>query len=329
MVTRSGKSYGSAVQYVRRQAARRPGMRFSRPSMSSLMSAASGIAGAAGSYFGGKKSITSSAPITTQHDVSNRYRRKPMPRYRRKKWKKFTNQVKHVMMQMNALSTYTIDFINNETWAVDKQVIFGFMLGGTQATNNDELFQIFRQAYSSAITTSTVDDYKLFVKSLCLDVQLTNTGTAGCIVDVYTVIARSSDTVAETIGTQYLRLYAEQNSGAGGVGTTVDANSPASTPFNNGPWLQKWKILSKKEISLGVGSVTTMQLRNAANRILQGKTIESNPSYIPGYTRAFLFQVRGVGTSVPNLAAGQITASRQFTVSYGIPPSGRNAAADA
>lgn len=272
--------------------------------------------------------VTNAGPITEQHDISNRYRRKPMPRYKRRRWRSFTKKVQHVMLQMNPLQTYTFDFANNETWTANQQAIFGFMLGGTTTTNNDELFQVFRTAYGGAITTATVDAYKIFIKSMCLDVQITNTGSTSCIVDCYTVIARSSDTVQETIGSQYFRLYGEQDSASVG---SPSASAIASTPFQNGPWLQKWKILSKKEVSLGVGTVTTMQLRNAVNRTLQGKSIESNPSYIPGYTRAFLFQVRGApenAAGTAQCAAGAITVARQWTVSFGKPPQGQNTASD-
>lgn len=277
----------------------------------------------------GKQSkITSPGPITEQYDVSTRYRRKSMPKYRRRRWRQFTNKVKHVMLQMNALQTYSVDVIDNQTWGINTQQTFGCMLGGTQFPTNDELFQVFRNAYGSGLTTTTVDDYKLFIKSICMDVQITNTGSQGCIVDCYTLIARAQDNVTEGIAAQYSRLYAEQQ------GANVGApfpTSPASTPFQNGQFLQKWKVLNKKEVLLGVGNVTTMQLRNAANRTMQGKTIESNPSYIPGYTRAFLFQVRGVpenAAGVAQLCAGTVTFARQWTVTYGIPPQTRNTSAD-
>lgn len=252
-----------------------------------------------------------------------------MPKYRRRRWRKFTNKVKHVMLQMNALSTYTVDITQNYSWTANTQTTFGWMLGGTTTTNNDELFQVFREAYGSGLTTGTVDDYKLFIKAIVQDIQISNTGSAGAIVDVYTIIARKSDNVNENLGSQYTRLYAEI---AGAQVTGGNANSPASTPFQNGLFLQKWKILNKKEILLGVGQSTTMQMRNAANRVMQGKYIESNPSYIPGYTRAYLFQVRGVprdvaGTS--DLAPGQVTLARQLTLTYGIPPGAqRETAAD-
>lgn len=277
------------------------------------------------------KSVISSGPITTQHDVSLRYRRKSMPRRKRKAWKSFTNKVKHVMLQMNSLTSFTSDNLrSNFTTTTNQQTVFGVYLGGTGASNNDELLAAFKAAYSSALSSSTVDDYKLFIKSMCLDVQLSNTGSNGIILDVYELIARKADNASsETIGNMYSRLYNEQTVGALG---SLLPDSPSSTPFQNALFLQKWKIMKKKEILLGSGQVTTMQMRVPYNRTLQGKTIESNPSYIPGVTRAYLFQARGVpvnSAGTVNAAAIDISMCCQHTVTFGIPPgSQRSTASD-
>lgn len=278
----------------------------------------------------GKKRASSAAPITTQYDVSTRYVKKRMPRRRRKAWVSFTKKVRHVMLQMNSLTSYTNDTLKSiNTFAANNQATWGAYLGGTSSTDNDELLGMFKAAYSGLLTSTTVDDYKLFIKSLCLDVQLRNTGaTADVIVDVYELIARAADNqAAESIGTQYSRLYSEQNPGSIG---SVTPTSPASTPFQNGLFLQKWRILKKKEILLSVGTVTTLQMRLPYNRIMQGKTVESNLSYIPGFTRAYLFQARGVprnNAGVAELQAGEVTMCTQITGVYGIPPGSQRATA--
>lgn len=267
------------------------------------------------------KRSTDSGPITTQYDLSRRYRRKPMPKYKRKRWVGFTKRVRHVMLQQQALSSYTYDFASLVSWAIDNQATFGWMLGGVNAPNNDEIFQAFRSAYGTGLTITTVDDYKLFIKSMSMDIQIRNTGTSAAILDVYTCLARSSEnTAGERVDTQYLRLYSEQIGGS--LGSPNPAN-PASTPFQNPLWCSKWKIINKKEILLGAGSVTTMQLRNAANKMFYGKTLESNNSYIPGYTRCYLFQIRGVPEAdglFGRLAAGSIAVGCQWTVVYALPP---------
>lgn len=274
------------------------------------------------------KAAMNASPITTQHDLSYRYRRKAMPRYRRRRWKRFTRQVKHVMLQMNSLTSYSQDFSKRVTWSANDQATFGVMLGGTTPTNNDELYQIFRQAYGLSVTPTNVDSYKLYVKSMCLDVQITNTGSNGAILDVYELVCRKNwirsvegVTTDETLEQSYATTYAEMDAVATGV--TPDANSPASTPFQNGLFLKYWRIMRKKEILLGAGSVTTMQMRNPANKTLLGTVIETHRQAIPGFTRAYLFQVRGTprnNSGTAELGAGEVAFATQHSVVWAIPP---------
>lgn len=274
------------------------------------------------------KRMYDSGPITEQYDAARRYQRRPMPRRKRRLWRSFTKRVQHVMLQSQALMSYTRDLVSNETWAINKQGTFGYYLGGTTFTDNDELLQAFRNAYGSALTSTTVDDYKLFIKAMSLDIQITNTGTQSCVVDVYTCLARkASNAGGQSIGSQYIALYGEQNSGQV-VGPSW--NEPSSTPFQNSLWCGYWKILQKKEILLGPGNTTTMQLRLPYNRMMYGKLLEYNLSYLPGITRAYLFQVRGVprdNAGTAELAAGQVTIGRQWTVTYGLPPGNTRAQA--
>lgn len=266
--------------------------------------------------------------ISTQHDQSLRYRKTRMPRNRRNRWKGFTRRVKHVMLQMQQLVSYTKHYLSPlKDWAVNEQMTDGQMLGGTTVTDNDELFQIFRNYYGSGFTTSTVDDLKLFVKSACLDLQVTNTGVTGCVIDVYFLKARKSYATATRLDQQYLLTYAEQPSGvAGSLVGTPDAEDPATTPFQNSMFCEFWRIIAKKEVILAVGQTTTLQVRLPTNKRIQGKIIENTPAMIPGYTMGVLLQARGVpaaGESDPFdtiLAAGSINWSSQVTVCYAQPP---------
>lgn len=285
------------------------------------------VRGARGAYrtvqrMRGKQASIEPNAITTQHDTAVRYRRRRMPRRRRKQWTRFSKKVKHVMLQMQGLQTYVIDNPGAvQPVAVDTQVTDGWMLGGTQSVGNDELFQIFRAAFSAALTTTTVAPYKLFLKSMCLDIQIRNThATVPCIIDVYTLIARQDYSSAANIKTQYDATFVQQ--GPMFIGAVTPGN-PGVTPFQNGPFLKMWKILSKKEYFLSSGGMATMQLRIPFNRMISGRTIMSQQSQIRGLTRAFLFQARGPPTN--NAGSAQLNATEftwkgQCTVVFGVPP---------
>jgi len=269
----------------------------------------------------GKQSVIQSGIISTQHDVANRYRKKRMPRRKRKAWGRFSRKVKHVMLQMNALQSFTSDNYNRViTWAAQAQATFGQMLGGVNATDNDELLAMFKSVYGAALGINSIDKYKLFIKALCLDIQLRNTGASACIVDVYELVCRTGDKLANRIEVSYTNAFNEQSTAL--VGGKFSTN-PATTPFQNPLFTSMWRIVSKKEMLLGGGQITTMQMRMPYNKMFYGKKLENNEQAVPGFTRAYLFQVRGVPENllgVPQLAAGELVICSQVTGSYNIPP---------
>lgn len=318
MKTRSGRIYryaGSAAAAFAAQTARR---------------AVSNLSQRFADRIAGRRNASQIVPsvVSVQHDVSNRYRRKRMPKRKRKKWVKFCRQVSHSIMQLQPLQSYTNDYSGaNKVFGADTQMTDGQMIGCVATSNNDELLQIFKSAYGSALARTDIDKYKIFLKSMCLDIQITNTGSAGCVIDVYTLIARKSNSDTNRLDTMYFNAFAEQNTLSGG---TKSSTNPATTPWQNPLFLTFWRILSKKEVLLGVGQSTTMQIRVPYNRYLSGKDLETN-NILRGFTRAFLIQARGVprikaggGTE---LADGNICWLAQFTAAFGVPPSSTTAAA--
>lgn len=322
MKTRSGRLY-HAVNYVRRNVltpfAFQTGQRIVANASQRL---ADSITGSRTGRRGDKAILP--GVISTQHDVSGRYRRKRMPRRKRKRWVGFSRKVNHVVLQMQPLNTYTVDYPGAvKTIAVNTQVTDGQMIGGVSVTQNSELLDIFRSAFGSALGINSIDVYKIYLKSMCLDLQLRNSGTNALVVDVYTLMCRRNDKNAQRIDVQYVNDFAEQGAGSGG---TVDVNNPATTPFQNSSFCKRWKILAKKEILLGAGQVSTMQIRIPHNRYLSGKLLEHNVGCIPGFTRAFLIQARGVpenNAGTARLCAGELTWMAQFTAAYGVPPSSK------
>lgn len=317
MVTRSGKSYARAVQYVAR---RRPGTSWS----SGLRSAAAVAGRFAGSYLRNRLSgsnSTESAVVSTQHDVVNRYRKKRMPRRRRRAWVGFVKKVRAVELAAQPLQMYAYQRADRVTGLLNTQGYFSHMIGGTTVANNDELYQIFQQAYST-VSVADANDHIIYMKSISLDIQITNTNAnAGCIIDVYKVVSRKPTNTATTVHAQYTTALSELASPTGGG--TVTSTNPALTLFDAPNFLSYWKIISKKEILLGSGQTTTMQLRNARNKRIDGKILTTNPQALPGYTMAYFYQIRGApeqSAGVARLAAYDVTFVCQFNIKYAIPP---------
>lgn len=312
MKTRSGRVY-RALSYVGRNVA----APFAYATARRIIQNAQGRL--AGRVVKPRSTLTPSV-VSVQHDVSRRYRRKSMPRRKRQKWVRFTRKVSHSIMQQQPLQTYTNDIVGvQKTFAVNKQVTDGQLIGVVNSGNNDELFSLFKGAYGSALARTQIDKYKIFLKSMCLDMQVTNTGSAGLVLDVYQIIARKDNSDTNRVDIQYSNAFNEQAALSGGA---VDPLNPATTPFQNSPFLSFWKIESKKEILLGVGQTTTLQIRIPYNRYLSGKRLETT-NIIGGFTRGFLLQARGVpenNAGTGQLAAGNFTWMAQITCAYGVPP---------
>lgn len=275
----------------------------------------------------GKKDTTGRL-LSYQHDQALRYRRKSMPRRRRRAWVRFTRKVRHVDLQMQPLQVFTEEYTYNQTTSANQGAAWGRILGATYISGvagrplNDEIFQIFKNAYNLTLVSQCVP-YKLFVKSMCMDVQIRNNGSSNAILDVYIVKNRSKFASASYIDDQYVAALGELQATASGG--TVTATKTALTPFDAPNFCSYWKILSKREINLGSGQTTTMQLRSAINRHVEGKELQSSLQCLVG-SKAILVTWHGSPSNsgaagVSQFDSTALTFGMQTVVHYAVPPS--------
>lgn len=262
---------------------------------------------------------TQSSVLTTQYDQSLRYRKKRMPKRKRRRWTSFVKRVRAVELAAQPLQFYGFQRSQRLTGGVNVQTVASAMLGGTTVANNDELYQIFQQAYATLNVADAADNI-IYMKSISLDIQLSNVLSTAAIVDVYVLQARKVFNTAQSADAQWSAAMLELSSPTGGG--TVNPGNVSTTLFDAPNFCSYWKILSKKEILLGAGQVTTMQIRNARNKRIDGKTLATAPQALPGYTKCMFFMVRGVPENVttPRTAATDIVWSYQINVKYAIPP---------
>lgn len=271
------------------------------------------------SQTGRKKRRTIESGVNTyQHDSRLRYRRKSMPKKKRLRWKRFKSKVKAVDLGMQPLQMYTYNNVANVSCAINTQGVFSFMNGGMTVGGNDELFQIFNDAYSLAGVIASAKNYKIFVKSLCLDLQITNTGSNVVILDVYKVKCRKEYSSNVSLDSQWTTAIGENN-----VITAVASSKPPLTLFDAPNFCSYWRVISKKEIILGGGLTTTMQLRNPMNKSIDGKMFITAPQAYPGYTEGYVFMFRGApenNAGTARLSACTLTWAYQTVCHYAIPP---------
>lgn len=273
---------------------------------------------------GGRKAIT--GRITTeQRDSRVGYVKHRMPRRRRRRWTSFTRKVQHVMLQMGALQTISNTYGTVRSWLADKQAYWGYMIGGVAPTENDDLLRAFRAAYGSALALSDLDDYKLFIKSLCLDLQINNNGSTTAIIEIYHLQCRKSYNTTTALDVQYSDTFAEVPAQ---TGYTRAIDDLGYTPFQNPIFCSHWSIVKKEQVQLGPGELSTMQIRIPTNKMFYGKTLETNPSCIKGYTRGLLFVMKGEpenNAGSYRQSAGEIIFGTQTSVNYQLPPSSTRA----
>lgn len=271
-----------------------------------------------------RKRATDGAAVTFQNDHALRYRRKSMPAAKKRKWKKFTRQVRHVTLQMQPLQIYTRQGTENVTSAVNAGASWSRMCGGVNVPANNEILQCFLNAYPSfATTASEAAELKLFIKSIVLDVQIRNNGEQPIIIDKYHLECRNVNSITSTVHAQY-------NQALGEVvplnGTSLGTTSTALTLFDAPNFLSYWKVMSKREHVIGAGQVCTFQIRMPENKYIDGKTLVTHQQSIPRFTRAMFFTWHGCPANSGSGGAAQFQSSSvtfgwQTVVHFAVPPS--------
>lgn len=260
---------------------------------------------------------------TYQHDAEKRYQRRPMPRRKKRRWVRFTKKVKHVTLQMQPLQVYTQEGTVNVTSAVNQGNAWSRMLGGIAVSGNDEILQSFQSAYN-VVGASNCYDYRLYLKSICMDVEVTNNGSGPVIIDVYTIAVRKPYDVATSVHNLYSTSLSEL--AATPNGGTVTNTKTALTPFDAPNFTTFWRVLKKTEYIIGAGNTVTLQLRSAADKYIEGKSMSSSVQGMRGLTKAFLFTWHGQPTNHGTSGAAQfdstaLTFGWQTVVHYAVSPS--------
>lgn len=268
---------------------------------------------------------TSGGSVTTQHDVSTRYRRKRMPYRKRKRWVRFTRRVRHVELQQQPLQIYQQLTKNSATQGTGVQGQAGLYLLDVNAANQGHLTSLFKSVYGGAGGVTEYASRRLFLKSACIDLQLKNTGTEQCIIDMYWCRTRQNINSTSVIGS----LFDAGVTAMTGLGT-ITASNPCLTPFDNPDFCKMFKIYKKTEYLISPDQVITLQQRTAKNRMFQGRNLFYAAGALRG-TFAFFFQVRGVPENTVDesgLTGWSIAWSSQTTIHYAIPPGSQGESID-
>lgn len=266
------------------------------------------------------RSIIAPGPVTSEHDFKTRYRKRRMPRRKRKAWKRFSRKVRAVLYSNLGLRVAKVVSPGYIWAAVDTTTFYSANLYptsgiastvGTLATtsgtgNYDDLLKIFARENSSASVIKAGD--KFMFQSACLDVLLTNLGSTPTIIECY--YWQANDTLGDLAAEDSLEeLYTNgftsgHMTGIGG-GTALSATAPGTTPFNNPAFCHFVKIIKKTQILLSPSATTTLQLRDPKNHRLTGEAITQS-AIRRGLTRGIFFQFYGAPTSANSYSSASL-----------------------
>lgn len=316
----------------------RNALRIRRPYGGSVLSAARRAAGAvfpyaaaavgagAASYAASRTSTRRAIEPrvnTFQHDTQSRYRKKRMPRRKRRRWVSFVKKVRHIDLNMQPLQIYTQEGVANQIAVANVGNYWGRMCGGIGVPFNDEITQCFLNAYNLG-SAAACAAYKLFIKSICLDVEITNNGSYPVILDSYSLVCRKAYDNPITLSAQYVQALGEVAATASGG--TISATKTALTLFDAPNFCSYWSVLKKTEHIIGSGNTITLQMRIPSDRYIDGKTLVYAQQGMPKFTRAFFFTWHGQPSNRGASGAAQfdstnLTIGWQTVVHYAVPPS--------
>lgn len=281
------------------------------------------IASAASSYLAkgstqeNSRDITGSI-LTNQHDSGARYMKRRMPRRRRRAFVRQVKKFQWMVQKQQPLLSWTkfygfrMNQGSNDLQSTNRALLYPINCG----TNETDLRDIIVAAYGGVLSDHNTK--RIFIKSAVIDMQIKNNASDVAVVDIYKIVATGLpyQSAGVSLNSIWSTLYLNQTGAA-------SSTSPALTPFQNPEFCKYFRVVSKKEVLLGAGNTTTMQMRIPGNRVVYGRQLVNAGATYPRLTMGFLLQVRSAPTLVASnvqLAPHDCLVSVQKTYTYGLPP---------
>lgn len=270
-----------------------------------------------------RKTGTRGIGVTSQHDARLIYRKRRMPKFKKRRWKSFINKVKAVSEK--DLGTQQVVFnvpvaFSNTTSGNQCLAQAGlYTLNSSTVSYMNDLRQIasyISQAATTPATGLTVDpSSKILFQSAILDITIRNAATnngaadsaARMEVDVYEV---SMSHTAEESGATYtnlsqvLRLNQTETLPIGGGATSeITIDTRGCSPFELSYVLSRFgvKIWSKRKYTISNGDQITYQVRDPRRYSIPFKELSNQDGFNKPRMSRFVIIV---GKLSPGLTVG-------------------------
>lgn len=267
-----------------------------------------------------RRRVSSSGITTFQHDVGFRYANR---RRRRRGVGRFRRRVLNVELQNQPLQIYTKQGAATGSSPVSQRGNYGVGIYTTKQTDQPDLSSIFADAGYN-LATQPACSGRIWIKSVCLDVQIKNTDDNDVILDIYEILNVKDVGSTLDINAQLNDYYQKMT-----TLTSASYVDAAVSLFENPVFCQHYKILRKREVIVTPGQIITMQMRSGKDRQISAQSVIDNPGAIPKLGRFYLFSWTGSPnptagpSSTPALEASTLTFTWQKSYKYALVPSPR------
>jgi len=265
------------------------------------------------------KRPTSSTGVTQHRDSTQQYRKRRMPKRKKRQWKKFVKKVQAA--NERSLGTKTLVF-NKSVEAVSsaaggQQWAIAHLYGNHGNVANElgsiDLYNIVQHAY-----LSTKENQKFTFKSAVLDITMTNTGTTKMEVDLYVLsywampkflsfnaAIAEADTDTPTM-----------NPNSDGFFSNLNLNARGTTLFDMPNLIRNACFTVQKKVKywIDVGDTATYQIRDPRTHVIAEQMVLNNGSWgIPGKTQSIFINLKPVA-GAPDECKLTIGATRKYSL---------------
>lgn len=276
----------------------------------------------------GSKKTAEMAPLTAEKDVRTTYRKRRMPRAKRRRYVRSLKRFRSNLMKSEASRIHMLNWVEKPVAATDTSRYFGAFMG-MMANNvyDTAITNLWNNLESAA--TAKVRQANLRLDHMALNVVIRNSSTGGTTggimdLDVYKVlfirdVPLDRWTTADQIETFMAAVKSEMRQHTGmdvavtdaGVGiSTLQTNAGTTNTnqavgdilFNNPPFLRYIRVLKAWKVQLGAGQTVTFNWRDSRNRVVARPECTSSEAgalaakrYL---TKGYIFNINGrYGTS--------------------------------
>lgn len=283
-----------------------------------------------------KQRVSSGRGVTLEHDRQRIYRKKSMPRSKRRRWKRFSRKVNAVAEK--ELGSRTVVFNNslvasNSTSGNQGQVslaLYGWESPSNRYSDLNYIGQLENTGDPTSAAGINVDTTtRMIFKSAVLDMTIRNTSTEddGASIsndmtletDIYEIVmskyAMQQNTTYDNMGGILATQEKVINDPSAGAETSVDIDFRGVTPWDLTPALSQFglKIMKKTKYFIRGGQTVTYQIRDPKRRVCTRASAIQNSVGCnkPGWTRHVLI----IYKSIPGFTISS-TVREQLTVGY-------------